>query len=402
MLRRVQGPVPRRLLPLRLYYAMCFFALGAYAPYFPRWLEARGIVGARMGTIAAALPAMGILGPPLFGMAADALALRGALLRVACGGALVGMVALGASFALGHALGFGGILAAVLLFSFFRSPMILMADVVALEQIGAERYARSRLWGSLGFFVAALLVGRYAAVEIPEVLPAWIAGALLLSLISAWRLPTKGAAPPVPALREARALLGARDFQLFLAASFLGQTAHSSYDLCFTLHLRDLGITGGLAGLSWDVGVVAEVILMALSVRLFQRFSAPVLLAMAFGGAALRWALLGVVTSLPAVLVMQPLHALSFALMWIASLAWVKSRAPAGALGTAQGLFSATTAAGSMIGMPLWGALYRARGGGTTYIAASLVAAAACVTAAAFARSARLGRRVSAEDAAPA
>ncbi len=85
-----------RLVPLRIYYFASFAALGAYAPFFPRWLEARGVVGVSMGLVAGLVPAMGVLGPPAVGVLADALRVRGSLLRVCSLGACLAMAALAA------------------------------------------------------------------------------------------------------------------------------------------------------------------------------------------------------------------------------------------------------------------------------------------------------------------
>jgi PPP family 3-phenylpropionic acid transporter len=386
----------KRLLTLRIYYAACFMALGVYLPFFPRWLEARGVHGAAMGVVSASLPAMGLIGPPLFGILSDRLALRGALLRVACLGAFACMGALGAAFALGHALGFAGIFAAVLAFSLFRSPMISLADVITMETAGAGAgYARTRLWGSLGFLVAALAFGRYFDPTAPSVLPLAIAAPLFAAVLAAWALPAKSAGPPLPALGVASSLLARVDLRLFYGASFLGQIAHSSYDLCFSLHLRDLGASDGLVGVSWALGVTSEIALMAGSGWIFRRFTPPWLLVAAFLGAALRWALIASVTSIPALLALQPLHALSFALAWLASLAYVKQSAPAAALATAQGLFSAAVAAGSVLGMPLCGALYRRVGGPITFEIAAVISIAAAGLALVWAR--RTGGRASAD-----
>lgn len=382
----------KRLLTLRIYYAACFLALGAYLPFFPRWLEARGVHGAAMGVVLASLPAMGLVGPPLFGVLSDRLGLRGALLRVACLGAFACMGALGVTFALGHPLGFAGIFAAVLAFSLFRSPMISLADVITMETTGAGAgYARTRLWGSLGFLVAAVAVGRYLDPTAPSALPLAIAAPLLAALLAAWTLPAKSAAPPLPALGVASSLLARVDLRLFFGASFLASIAHSSYDLCFSLHLRDLGASDRLVGVSWALGVTSEVALMAGSGWIFRRFTPPWLLVAAFLGAGLRWALIASVGSIPALLALQPLHSLSFALMWLASLAYVKESAPPAALATAQGLFSAAVAAGSVVGMPLWGALYRRSGGAVTFGIAAVVSIAAAVLALVWAR--RAGRR---------
>ena len=66
---------------LALFYLVLFGSLGVQLPFLPRWLEARGIEGLRMGLVAALVPGMALIGPPLFGLAADGFGLRGWLLR---------------------------------------------------------------------------------------------------------------------------------------------------------------------------------------------------------------------------------------------------------------------------------------------------------------------------------
>jgi PPP family 3-phenylpropionic acid transporter len=183
-----------------------------------------------------------------------------------------------------------------------------------------------------------------------------------------------------------RALLGAADFRLFLLVSFLGQAAQSSYDLCYSLHLRDLGVPGSIVGAAWAIGVVAEVALMGWGAPLLARAPPPRLLLIAFGGAAIRWLLVASVRSPAAQLGLQPLHALSFGLMWLASLAYTKDRVSPHILATAQGLFTTSMSAGSVVGMLVWGALYRRSGGGATFGTAAVVSACACACATVFGR----------------
>jgi PPP family 3-phenylpropionic acid transporter len=193
--------------------------------------------------------------------------------------------------------------------------------------------------------------------------------------------------------QRARALLQSHDFRLFLAASFLAQSANSSYDLCYTLHLRDIGFPESLVGVAWAVGVVGEIALMAVSGPLLERFAPPTVLAFAFAGASLRWALISHVRFWPALLAIQPLHAVSFAMMWVASLAYTRDRSAPQILATAQGLFSASAGAGSVVGMLAWGELYKRGGGSLTFGVASITALIAFVLAVTFARSARPTRR---------
>jgi PPP family 3-phenylpropionic acid transporter len=334
---------------------------------------------------------MGVLGPPAVGLVADAFGVRGSLLRVACFGACLSIGALAAMAGAGRALSFGVIFGAVLVYGAFRWPMTMLADVIALESARAAgtTYGKVRLWGSIGFLVAALAIGRILDPRAPAPLPATIAALLFVALLAAFPLPAKPDTHRLPVAREARALVAAPDFALFLVTSMLAQIAHASYDLCFSLHLRDLGVSDGGTGLAWAVGVVFEVALMAVAEPLMARFSAPPLLAFALLSAAARWALLVGVKSFAVLLALQSLHALSFALWWVASLAYVKWRAPAHALAAAQGLFLAAVASGSVIGMLAWGAIYRRAGGSVVFGAAAAIALCASLVALTFARRAR-------------
>ncbi|WP_437687695.1 MFS transporter [Sorangium sp. So ce176] len=403
-------PSPRAI---SLYYFGIFAVLGVYLPLFPSWLQAQEVQGLAMGAIAATLPAMGLIAPPLFGFIADSLGVRVWLIRAACAGALVAFALLALSSALGVALGFGGLFVAALAFAFFRAPMFTMADVVAIEASLSSgiAYGRLRLWGSISFALMAIVGGALIDTARPAAFPATMTAVLLVAFAVSWTLPAGGeapfqrlrqqrgareaaAAPAAPAVEDsvqqrARALLRSRDFRLFLAASFLAQSANSSYDLCYTLHLRDVGFPEALVGVAWAVGVSGEIALMAFSGPLLQRFAPPTLLAFAFAGAALRWALLSSVRWWPALLAIQPLHAVSFAMMWVASLAYTRDRAHPQILATAQGLFSASAGAGSVIGMLVWGELYKRGGGSLTFGVASITASIAFVLAVTFARSTR-------------
>jgi PPP family 3-phenylpropionic acid transporter len=370
------------LTTLRIYYFVTFAVLGVYLPFFPTWLEAQQLRGASIGVVTAAMPAMSVIGPPAFGLLADALGLRGGILRLSCAGALLAFAAIAATSHAGVALGFAGLLSLVAIFAFFRSPMVMIADVLALESASAAgtSYGRLRMWGSLGFLLAAIAVGRFLDVR-SAALPMAISAALLLALVTSFSLPAKSSLPARPVPGQLRALLSSTDFQLFLVAAFLGQGAQSAYDLCYSRHLRDLGAAPAEHGIAWAIGVGAEMALFGWGGALFARVPAPRLLVIAFSGACLRWILIALVRSPAVLLMLQPLHALSFGLMWVASLSYAKERAGPGQLATAQGVFTASAAAGMVVGMPAWGELYQRRGGPTTFVVAAVVSAFAAAVA---------------------
>lgn len=378
---------------LRIHYLAAFASFGAYLPYFPRWLEARGVRGAAMSAACALLPALGVVAPPVFGLVGDALGLRGALLAVACAGAGVPFLVIGAvELGQGH-LAAPALFALIAAFALFRAPMTMLADVVATDRARAhgDAYGRTRLFGSIGFLASAIVVGRAVDVTSGAALPLVLGGTSIAALLAALALPMRGPsarshehdAAEIPLGAAVRALLLDRRFAVFLAVTLLAQIGHASYDLCASLHLRDLGASGTETGVYWAIGVAAEVLLMFFAERLFARASPRTLLAIGVAGAAVRWLVLSRVERLSVALALQPLHALSFALVWLASLAIIKDECAPRVASTAQGAFTAALAVGSVIGMFAWGPLYEARGGHTVYLAASAVTAIAALLAAA-------------------
>lgn len=363
---------------IRLYFFLHFGAMGVFLPYFPVWLEAQGVSGFRMSLVLALLPLLSVLSPSGFGLVADALGWRGVLLRVATLGAFVAMASLALVRGVLDWLGFEVILFATLAFGFFRTPMQLLGDVVALEH--QSDYARVRMWGSIGFMLMAPVIGRFTLDGPAWLLPACLAALLGATHMSSFALPSRSALPRGPTFAGFWHLVRASRFRAVLATAVLGHGAHVAYELCLSLRLRDMGASGTWIGVAWTVATLFEVLLMAWSRRLFVRFSAAWLLAFSLLCCIARWLFLWQVESLFWLMLLQPAHALTFGLRWVASVALVAELRPEGSLATAQGLFLACTALGSATGMLVWGTLYDRVGSGV-FLGAAVVASFAVAAA---------------------
>lgn len=371
------------LLSLRAYYFACFMAMGAFVPFFPGWLREHGFRGLEMSIIMSLTNVMSVGAPPMFGLLADSLGLRGSLLRIASFGATVCFVALAFAVGTGPMIGFPLLFTLCLGGAFFRQPMLMMADVVTLE-LGVS-YGRVRLWGSLGFVVASAMLGRLIVTTERVPLVASIALALALSFAFSLALPKAHAAPPEPVWGEARRLLAGAFFPRFLVAALASQFAHSAYDLCLSLRLHDLGFADHWVGGAWALGALAEIGLMAYAAPLLGRWKLTGWFALATLIGAVRWAILGVVEELWILLPLQVLHAATFGLRWLSALEIVRASAGPNTLATAQGLFLAANSTGAVAGMLMWGPLYESAGAQTVFFAASAIG----VVATALALSAR-------------
>jgi MFS transporter, PPP family, 3-phenylpropionic acid transporter len=379
---------PRLALRLGAFYFASFATLGLNSPYFPLWLEAHGFRGAAMGMIAALSPGMSFFGPPLVGLLSDARGARGNLLSAACALSCSALMGLSLCELVGASRAFGVVFAAVLVYAACRSPMILLADRITLEHGGD--YGRRRVWGSVGFMLAAVAFGRWCPPEATRWLPAAMACTLAVAFVISLSLPraTLAARPPAgSAFSSARGLLEQPSFRAFLVGSALSAASHSSYDLCGALFFRDLGASDDTIGLLYGTAVLAEIALLAGAGPLWSRLRPELVLGVAYAGAALRWTCLSLLASTSLAFLLQPLHAVSFGLMWMASLEYVRRVSTPEALGSAQGAFMAANAGGGVLGMLSWGPLYASHGGPFVFrLAALLSLAAAALMAIAFSR----------------
>jgi PPP family 3-phenylpropionic acid transporter len=363
------------------YYVFYWGAFGIFLPYFSLWLVGHGLSPTEATRVIALTPLMSLLAPPLVGLWADARRARAWLLS---GGSLLTWLAFCGFF---RAETRPALYATTALFAFCRAPLTSLADATALDHVrrAGGSYGRLRLWGSLGFLVAALGAG--ALLQASGL--TWLIAAASLSLLAcagcAFALP---APPPQPHNEVVGAwlhLLGRGDWWLFFAAVMFAQMANAAFDSSFSLHLSRLGFGGRFIGLAWATGVAAEIAMMAASPWIVARVGAARLFALAVATSALRWALVSRATTGAEILCLQPLHGITFGLFWVAAVTLVRDRGQL-APTAAQGLLSSALGAGSLVGMNASGALLERGGGRVLYGAASLAATAGALCAAWYSR----------------
>jgi hypothetical protein len=78
---------------------------------------------------------------------------------------------------------------------------------------------------------------------------------------------------------------------------------------------------------------------------------------------------------------LQPLHAISFALRWLAAMQIVRQQGLGGPLGTAQGIHLAAYSLGSVVGTLIFSALFKEIGGHLVLKLCALTALCAAATA---------------------
>ncbi len=337
----------RTLHHIRLFYGAYFAAMGLILPYFPIYLSQQGLTAAQIGFLTGLLALAKMIAPPWIGHLLDAKSPR-YVHRFTIATALC--AALGAMM-IGYSSALAWLTPTILLFGICWAVMLPITDAlsITLSESRQGDYGRLRLWGSIGFIITSLAGGLWL-LQAMQWLPLILA---LLMLIVA--LATRGF-PRIHHRRQEQITPFPRSFYLLLLIGTLMQLSHGAYYGFFSLYLQAAGYNGLQIAIYWVLGVAAEVILMGYWNSRLQQYPLPLLLTSCLLLAALRWFGTGFTTHAILLVMLQLLHAASYAAFHLTTLAWVKRMAPIDRHSEAQGLFSAAGfGLGSTIGIMLCG-----------------------------------------------
>ena len=363
-------------LRLAAFYAALFITLGVQLPFLPVWLAAKGLDASAIGIVLAVPMVVRVLAIPMATRAADR---RGALRATIVTAAAAAVAGYGA---LGFAESMIAIMAAYALASAAYTPLFLLTDAYALRGL-AERgraYGPVRLWGSAAFIAASLGAGSLLDVIAARDLIWLIVAAMGLAAATACALvPLADGGAHIPGTHpSAKALLRNPAFLAVAAAASLVQASHALYYGFSTIAWQTEGFDGTTIGALWALGVLAEIVLFAVSARL--PFAPTALILIGAAGAVIRWSTMALAPPAAALPVLQCLHALSFGATHLGALTFVTRAAPAGLGATAQGYLGVGLGLVMAGAMGLSGVLY-GRQGGLAYAAMALTACAGGVFA---------------------
>lgn len=373
---------------LGLFFAALFVLVGIITPFFPVWLAAKGLDTGQIGLVLAAPLLARIAAVPLAARLADRHGTLRETLVVLC------FATAAAYGAVAFSSGFAGLLAAVALMAAVNAPVIALTDAYALRGLkdSGRAYGPVRLWGSLAFIAANIGAGLALDILPAEHLIALVVAAAATVAFASLALRPMRPAAPAPAQRErARDLLRQPVFLAVIVAAGLVQSSHAVYYGFSTIAWSAAGFDGLAIGLLWALGVVAEIVLFALSGRLPPALGPLVLLLLGAVGAALRWAVMAFDPPGWMLPFLQVLHALSFGATHLGTVGFLAQAAPERLGATAQGLFYLALGPLMAAMMGASGFLYAAYGAGS--YAAMALAAAGAVALTAFALCASRAQR---------
>jgi MFS transporter, PPP family, 3-phenylpropionic acid transporter len=359
---------------LSFFYGTAFGMLGSYLPFFPVWLKAVGIEASWIGIITAvpALTRFTVL-PLVTAFAERRQATRNAIIVTTCATAL-GLTLVGTQQQ------------ALPLFLIFAvtcclwTPTAPLTDAYALRGVVhyGLNYGPLRLWGSAAFVAGALLCGWVVDVIAPERL-IWIIAATagLSALASLGLQPIDCPRRSEQAHRGAGGLLRDGGFLAIIVASALIQGSHAAYYIFASIVWKQAGFGGLTIAMLWSLGVLAEIVLFALS----PRFALPSAVLVMIGAlsAVARWIITAQQPPIAILAIVQLTHGLTFGLTQVGTMGLLVHYVPGHVMARGQGYLAACSGMVASSTSILSGIVYARYGQGVYYVMAAMAASGALV-----------------------
>jgi PPP family 3-phenylpropionic acid transporter len=325
---------------LSQYFCGFFFLYGVYLPFWALWFKDQGISASDIGLLlgiafATRFIANMVITPRIHKVEHLMPAVRW-------------LSFFGSLFVLGHVLAGGNfwLLALVtILFNICFAPLTPLTDALAnyYAKLKLIDYGRTRLWGSLAFIAGSTAVGYLVAHFGTDMIIYTALFGGVLAFMAAMRQPSPppaSEADQVAGRPNVLALLREREVAAFILVISLIAGSHAAYYSFSAIYWQSAGHAESVIGYLWSLGVIAEISVFATSKRLFAGWSLRNMFLVAALGCALRWTLTAGTTEIWALVLIQLLHGVTFAMAHLAAITYIQ-RAPAGQMVALQALYNA-------------------------------------------------------------
>lgn len=353
-----------------------FGVLALLVPYLGVFLDSLGFNSKEIGELIAFATVCRIIGPPLWATYTDRTGNRLPVIRIS---AIVSLAFLSVLYVAESYLQVALVLSGM---SLFWSAILPQLEVVTLNTLGKEhqRYSRIRMGGSIGFIVVALFAAELMAWGGKNSFPLLAASLLLPLAVVVFLIREPKVEPHQESEVDTNSLwssVWSRPFLFFMTSSILLQLSFAPFYAFFALYLNQLGWDPTAVGIIIALGVASEVVMFAVASKIVGRFRVSRILAVCMFLTALRWWMLSSYAEILVILiVVQLLHAFSFALQHSTAMKFIHRHFRKEHQGRGQAIYvSIGFGGGGAIGAFIAGILWQdGAGADMTYLAAATAA----------------------------
>ncbi|MGO6747878.1 MFS transporter [Rhizobium ruizarguesonis] len=325
-------------LRLALAYAAIFAIVGIHQPYWPLWLQYKGLGPFEIAILTALAFGLKIVATPLAARLADRTGQKRTIMIALAAGMSLGIITFFA------ASGFPAILIITIFAFACWSPLMSLLDTTATLEAKASGfdYGRIRFWGSVSLLIVTVSAGwLIEKTGTIVVLPALISACGLM-LFTAFFLPEDVDRASLKRNGGTLRLFTSSDwFPLFISSTMLIQGSHSALYVFGSLSWKAHGTSNATIGALWALSILAEMGFFAFGRPVLAKFSSSNVIAVGGALAAIRWLLLaGFPGNIAIMALSQIFHASTFSASHVAAMRLISTHVDNKNSATAQGLYS--------------------------------------------------------------
>jgi PPP family 3-phenylpropionic acid transporter len=300
---------------LALFYLFYFALIGVYIIFMPQVLMGFGYSTAEVGIIYATAPFMRFLLPFLFKHLVE-LNQKIYLLSLV-------FTSVATLLFLGTIHHFYLYLVVNLVFGASMGVSLPFVETIALQQISKQEYGKIRLWGSIGFILIALWLGKILSSQYEALY--YLVGTAFMTLVVGYFALQFDEESKHRGEQESDSSFSLMRFWAFWGSLFLMQLAFGGFYNFFTIYEVEHGINLEMVSWMWTFGVICEIVMLYFQGSLLERNLLNIL-KIAILITSFRWMILYLYPqNIWFTFASQSLHAFSFALYHTATITYIFS-----------------------------------------------------------------------------
>ena len=278
-------------------------------PYWGLYLQSEQFSAADIGILMSLFQISRIFAPNLWGWLADHTKQRVKWIKLT---ALLGLLGFVAVF---WAHGFWWLFFVMAALSLFTSSTLPLSESLTLAHLATTNghYSRIRMWGSLGFIFAAVILGFLIDIYGIKSLLWFLLVVQIILFGLTFKLPEATVAPHADDHFSIWSIIKQPVVIALLLGCALMVTAHGVLYNFYSIYLAEHGYSKSMIGLLWSFGVICEIAIFMLMPKIMARFSFKNIMLVSLVLAVLRFCLIGIaVDNIVLLLIAQSLHAATF------------------------------------------------------------------------------------------
>jgi PPP family 3-phenylpropionic acid transporter len=274
---------------LSRFYFFYYFFVGSFVPYWGIYLQSENFSPSSIGILLSLFQISRIVAPNFWGWLADHTGHRVKWIKLTSFLGLIGFIGVF------WAKGFFWIFLVMSALSLFTSSTLPLAESLTLAHLATTdgHYSRIRLWGSIGFIVASLLLGYLIDLQGINIL-LWV---LLIAQTIIFFLSNT-----IPETKETHhkkndlsiwKIIKTPSVVALLIGCTLMVSAHGVLYNFYSIYLKEHGYSSATIGWLWAVGVICEIFIFMLMPKILRRYSLKTILLMSLFLGVIRFILIG-------------------------------------------------------------------------------------------------------------